>query len=332
MTFQHVARVLAGSLALMFGAVQAQPIELVLPRTEGVPWRGLVIGSQTGAAGGHMPYFAPNLIGLLVVVAVHAAVTEGARSAETKAVQDLADKVLEPVSESLTQWKSDALWREVANTLRSERVRLVPADTQADRQAWRIQVEPNYFVANGFGAVVLDVAVSVWAPGVASDAAVKHVVRVVSRDTPVGFAPPAKPAVASASSETAAAPSATPAAEGSAPSATVEATALPASSATQAPPASPDTSLPWRENGAASLKREASMMLAHAVTLVLRHGAKQSEHPELSHRYVFAGARQIERGQLLHQTCGRVVILTLRGHMLSAPRPEPEGCEESYRF
>jgi hypothetical protein len=101
----------------------------------------------------------------------------------------------------------------------------------------------------------------------------------------------------------------------------------------------------WTRNDGQALKGNATAMLAHALDLAQRHlaVAPNDDVPMRSHRYIAAGETRIERGQLLSSACGRIVIRTLRGGVMSAiaapapgttaepPAPTPD-CPEQERF
>jgi hypothetical protein len=73
------------------------------------------------------------------------------------------------------------------------------------------------------------------------------------------------------------------------------------------------------------LKRTASAMVVHALQVGHRHGAAAEPEPApRTHRYLRGKVQDMERGQLLHSACDRLVVRTLRGHLLSVPRTEPE--------
>jgi hypothetical protein len=91
----------------------------------------------------------------------------------------------------------------------------------------------------------------------------------------------------------------------------------------------------WLADEAQALKRAAAAMVAHALQVGYRHiSAAAGDLPTRTHRYLRGKAEGMERGQLLQGDCGRAVLLTLRGHLLSVPRAETEQtpCPRSVNF
>lgn len=88
-------------------------------------------------------------------------------------------------------------------------------------------------------------------------------------------------------------------------------------------------------NEALVLKKTASAMVVHALQVGhLYRTANDPEPPARTHRYRRGKAQDMERGQLVHSACDRLVVRTLRGHLLSVPRAEPEStpCPQSPGF
>lgn len=91
------------------------------------------------------------------------------------------------------------------------------------------------------------------------------------------------------------------------------------------PPPTPEPRQHWLADEARPLKQAATAMVAHAVAVSLRHPqAVGADVPMRTHRYRRGQSQGVERGQLVHSDCARVVMQTLRGHLLSAPRAETE--------
>ena len=102
------------------------------------------------------------------------------------------------------------------------------------------------------------------------------------------------------------------------------------------PPPTTEPRQHWLADEARPLKQAATAMVAHAVAVSLRHPqAVGADVPMRTHRYRRGQAQGVERGQLVHSDCARVVVQTLRGHLLSAPRAESEAdtaCARSTLF
>ena len=92
----------------------------------------------------------------------------------------------------------------------------------------------------------------------------------------------------------------------------------------------------WKAADGKALKAEAATLLAHAVEIALwqAQNAQQpatAEPPQRTHRYPLAEELRAERGQLLREGCGRLLIRTLRKALLSVPRAGAR-CEAPYRL
>jgi hypothetical protein len=100
-----------------------------------------------------------------------------------------------------------------------------------------------------------------------------------------------------------------------------------------------DARMHWSADDAKQLKATAAAMLAHAVELAARHAGAaaatpDAEPPARTHRYVQGAVDRAERAQQLAGDCGRVVLRTLRGGLLSVPlaRTAANGCEVQVTF
>lgn len=79
----------------------------------------------------------------------------------------------------------------------------------------------------------------------------------------------------------------------------------------------------WIANEGAELKKEWGYLFAESVDVALRAlSSKTGDGPTLpfaTMRYAEGGTEKIERAQPLYETCGRVVMKTLRGALMSVP-------------
>jgi hypothetical protein len=101
------------------------------------------------------------------------------------------------------------------------------------------------------------------------------------------------------------------------------------------PRAEEDVQAFWKTGEGAALKAESISLLAHSLELAVRDAgaAAASEPPTFKTvRYQEGTAEKMERAQLVAHHCGREVIRTLRGWLMSVPAPAasdaaPEPCE-----
>lgn len=89
---------------------------------------------------------------------------------------------------------------------------------------------------------------------------------------------------------------------------------------------------------AAQLKQETARLLAHSIDVALHARglpAGEAGPPFRTHRYQDGGRESMERAQLLGTGCGRVVLRTLRGWLLSVPQKteaQPACAAAPYQF
>jgi hypothetical protein len=335
-----VAIVAAACIAVLaHGRSQAQEAVLRLPAEKAVALQGMVEATG-GAAGGFMLY-GPGLIGVAISLAIQSAVVSSNMTAEEKARQDAADALLAPLKPALADWSHEALMAAAVQRLGPTKLQVIAGGGTAPASAWTVDVAPLYLAPRGLGALVLDATMSLTAPGAPATAATKHLIRVVSAPAPVPAAALNEAAPWSSSGGTAAS-----APTGSVTAAPTQSTATAASAAASAPlaPTAPTAAEQaainhWSSDEGRRLKAEAALMLAHAVELALQQAKAMAQTPasaaaavpERTHRYMLGATSRAERGQLLAQSCGRVIVTTLRGNLLSAPRVEVNTpCADAY--
>ncbi len=78
----------------------------------------------------------------------------------------------------------------------------------------------------------------------------------------------------------------------------------------------------WNANQGALLKNESASLFAHSLDIALSEAANSlgaGNHPQKTFRYFEGKLSKMERGQLIQERCGRTVMKTLRGWMMSFP-------------
>lgn len=83
----------------------------------------------------------------------------------------------------------------------------------------------------------------------------------------------------------------------------------------------------WTDNGGEKLKEESARLVAESLVIALRDALSDTEATKLPYRtvrYQLGGKEQIERAQVLDNQCGRMLIRTLRGALMSVPAANPE--------
>lgn len=78
----------------------------------------------------------------------------------------------------------------------------------------------------------------------------------------------------------------------------------------------------WTANQGETLKEESTRLFADSLDIALNeaaNGADKDSNPQKTFRYLEGSVEKMERGQLISNRCGRVVIKTLRGGLMSIP-------------
>ena len=94
---------------------------------------------------------------------------------------------------------------------------------------------------------------------------------------------------------------------------------LPEADAASAPSAA------WLVGGGAPLGRVSAALLAESIAIVVKDAAAKLsvEEPQRTFRFPLGGLERMERAQLLEERCDRLLLRTLRGHLMSVPVRKP---------
>ena len=79
----------------------------------------------------------------------------------------------------------------------------------------------------------------------------------------------------------------------------------------------------WSADQGGNLKDESAGLLAQSLDIVLSEVANEANvegRPQKTVRYLEGGAEKMERAEIISEHCGRVVIRTLRGWLMSVPK------------
>ena len=86
----------------------------------------------------------------------------------------------------------------------------------------------------------------------------------------------------------------------------------------------------WTANEGQKLKDTFADLYAMSIDvtmLAVADGPADNGKPFRTIRYMEGGTERIERGQVLHEQCGRIMLKTLRGELMSVPTAITDGCE-----
>ncbi len=240
---------------------------LQLPAEGKVIYRGVANFDSAGMQQSGMLYPAPNVIGLMVAVAVHAAVVKSGRDAQKEKIQAAADKVLDPYRDVLADFNYRELMQHgLSLTTAGVPKQLVEAGEKHDG-IWLVLSTPIFSMTQDQSTIVLDNTIEIYAPGESKKAAYSNTVRVIS------------------DAQT-----------------------------------DPELAAFWTANQGKALKGESARLLATSLDIAFSDAS--TINGDLAYktiRYMEGGAERMERGQPLSEHCGRILLKSLRGSLMSVP-------------
>ncbi|MBB2484204.1 hypothetical protein H5407_03085 [Mitsuaria sp. WAJ17] len=278
---RRLAGLLGAALLGLVPGVQAEPVHLLMGNPQGpAVWRGIPAAESGGQAGG-MAYPAPNALGFLAAILTHAALAQGAQSAQRNERQQKADEVLVPYAAQLASQSSRELALAALVGMPELQVRVLEEGGAVPSQALVLAVQPVFSLSADQRTLVLDNQVMLYREGEAARPQFSNVVRVVSDPRP-----------------------------------------------------EEDPAAFWAEQGQTHLLDEGQRLFAHSLESVLLAGATSADEvPAKTQRYLFGKDERAERGRVMAQACGRVLVRTLREGLLSVPvRTDGEACARRYRL
>lgn len=95
-----------------------------------------------------------------------------------------------------------------------------------------------------------------------------------------------------------------------------------------------DPAVFWGEEGRMRLLEEGEQLFAHSLESVLQASGQLAEEPPAKTlRYLFGREERVERARVMAQTCGRMLVRTLRNGLMSVPvKTEGGACPRRYRL
>lgn len=290
---------------------------LRVPGIEKVVYRGSVSMDSAGIGTGPILYPAPSPAGFLVAILAHGMVSAGMRESQKNQIQAEADRVLLPLAPVLAgMTHRELMERGVQRIAASATTRLL-APAESAGAEWLIDTAPVFSMTQDRRAIVLDNVVRIVPPGTAP-IVYTQTVRVVSAP----LLAPVAPVVVEAASAPAQAASAVPDAVAVAASA-ASAAAVPAPVPVSAlvPADDPLVAL-WMAQQGQRVSDESAALLAESLDVAMwEFSAPKGDDkaPSKTFRYAEGGREKMERAQLVQERCGRALVRTLRGWLMSIP-------------
>ena len=273
-----------------------------VPIEDKATYRGSVDHDQAGLKAGPMFYAVPGVAGFLAAAATHGALNAGLKASQKRSMQASADEVLQPFEPVLSGLTNRRLLElSVPRVVAPSPIRVLAA-TEAGGAAWVIATKPVFSMTMDRRALILDNSVQIFGPG-ASTASYARAIRIVSAplsaltSVPAPVSPPASNAMA------------------------------------EPAPVVQDAMVPvWLAEGGRLLSDQSAALLAESFELAVSDftlPAFDDKTPHETFRYAEGGIERMERAQLVKERCGRTLIRTLRGDLMSIPAAAQEpnaGC------
>jgi hypothetical protein len=242
---------------------------LQLPQAELVAYQGVVNLDQAGIGTQGMMYPAPDAISMLAAVVTHGVVAKSMRNKQKTALQQAADRVLEPYQPVLSRYTNEQLMQRSLQLMAAPGIRLLSSSGDPTSGSWSIESDLVFSMTQDQQAIILDHGFRVRAPGEAEEPSYVNAFRIVSRPRDVA-----------------------------------------------------DPKMQWLEKDGAILKEESAALLAESLDILaaeLLADSRTAEGTQKTVRYREGRQEMMERALVLKERCGRLLIRTLRGTLMSVP-------------
>ena len=277
---------------------------LRLPSVDRVVFRGGVSSDPAGLGTASMVYPAPNVAGLLAAILVHGLINNGRLQEQQDRVRQSDNQVLQAFEPVLAGFTNRQLMQAGLQKMSAPGSKRLLAAAESAGGDWLVESAPVFSMTQDQRALVLDNTVRIVAPG-ASKPAYAQTIRWVSEPL-AALAPTAAAGPYAASAASAASPPSTP-----------------STASDNAPVADAGgmTAL-WLESQGQRLTDMSSTLFAESLDVAFNDalaplGDRQAAHKTF--RYFEGGREKMERAQPVAQHCGRALIRTLRGWLMSIP-------------
>ena len=159
---------------------QAQDWAVRLPNETNLQFRGVLGNESAGGSGSAMLYPAPNVAGLVAALVTHGLLNSATRKREATLAQEAANKVLDPYRGLIGDLRHDDVFQLALMQRRANAKSRVAVPGEAPGADWMFAVEPVYSMTQDQNALLLDIAVVVYAPNAPAAPTYQNALRVVS--------------------------------------------------------------------------------------------------------------------------------------------------------
>lgn len=159
---------------------QAQDWAVRLPNETNLQFRGVLGNESAGGSGSAMLYPAPNVAGLVAALVTHGLLNSATRKREATLAQEAANKVLDPYRGLIADLRHDDVFQLALMQRRANAKSRVAVPGEAPGADWMFAVEPVFSMTQDQNALLLDIAVVVYAPNAPAAPAYQNALRVVS--------------------------------------------------------------------------------------------------------------------------------------------------------
>ncbi len=161
-------------------AAQTQDWAVRLPNETNLQFRGVLGNESAGGSGSAMLYPAPNVAGLVAALVTHGLLNSATRKREATLAQEAANKVLDPYRGLIGDLRHDDMLQLALAQRRANGKSRVAVPGEAPGADWMFVVEPVFSMTQDQNALLLDIAVVVYAPNAPAAPAYQNALRVVS--------------------------------------------------------------------------------------------------------------------------------------------------------
>lgn len=250
-------------------AMQVPAWTLRLPELDTVAYQGVVSLDQAGMDMAPMMYPAVDPISMLAAVLTHGAIVGAEKKRQKTQLQEQADRVLSPYQQVLAAYTHRQLMQRGLELATFPGNKSLAATSEPVGEGWLVESAPLFSMTQDQYAIVLDLAVRVYASPAVKKPAYVNSIRVVSRAhevaDPVAF---------------------------------------------------------WTTGGGSALKDESAGLLAESLDILageLANDSSSATGAQKTVRYRQGATDMMERALVLRESCGRLLIRTLRGTLMSVP-------------